>query len=461
MASLEELPDELVVSIVEYLTHPSLSRFSRVNRRFHGLTVPSLYATFAGPKAQQFLRTITTSPLRDQYKLAKRVKKVQWRAYIQGVGDPTGTRARIKRCIPNSERQPIIQAYQELGLQTPSESIEPSLDISFAKSFLPFEHWFLDFFLSFVPDVEHINIYDAWHWDHGTRWFAHLAINADRFQSLNTVVIHGPMRFSNIIPLLTVPTLRSLELHLVLILRLPRASQLLGAEQLDEYNLSPSSLQIEHLAIKRSYLSSKTICDLLDSIKSLKSFTYEHKRHKLSYPRESRIIMDYSHLGAALKRHPRLVSLRLHDKHDAWLTGLQHILTVLPNLEELDIKLPHHVSHAVAKAPDRPYQIDFDTWLESYFPPAPLRTLKLRSGSSSSSFLRSFQQHCNTTACKQPVIENALNSVVVLRALARRGLRRVCVAIPASVGYSWQSFQFTKRVYWSAGLKFNVVDYED
>lgn len=57
--------------------------------------------------------------------------------------------------------------------------------------------------------------------------------------------------------------------------------------------------------------------------------------------------------------------------------------------------------------------------------------------------------------------DNALNSGTVLRALAKYGLRRVCVAFSPSDRYSWQSFQHTRGVYKSAGLDFNVTDYED
>ncbi|KAH7408565.1 hypothetical protein DE146DRAFT_646603 [Phaeosphaeria sp. MPI-PUGE-AT-0046c] len=168
MSSLEDLPDELLVAVVGYLRPPSLPKVSLVNHRFHSLTISHLYATFAGPKAQQFLRTITTS--QDQYRLAERVKKVQWRAYINDVKDPTGVRAKIKRCITGSERQPVIKAYQQLGLRGPSDSCGPPLDVLFARKLNPYEHWYLEFFLSFLPNVTDVEIHDAWHWDDCIRW---------------------------------------------------------------------------------------------------------------------------------------------------------------------------------------------------------------------------------------------------------------------------------------------------
>lgn len=244
------------------------------------------------------------------------------------------------------------------------------MDSRFADSFIPVGHWYLEFFLSFVPNVEDVEIHDAWHWNHQTRWFTHLAVNTERFKCLKTVVIHGPMRLTNIMPLLTIPTLRSLELDLVMDLNFSRRRQPPWQVALEMYGVTPNSLTLEHLAIKRSYISTEHLCSLLDSIKGLKSFVYEHKRHKLSsYPRELRLTVAYPRLGEALARHSNtLTSMRLHDKHDSWLTGLQHVLTVLPNLEELDIKLPHDVSHAVTQTPRQPFQVDVDMWLESYFP---------------------------------------------------------------------------------------------
>lgn len=169
MASLEELPDELIIAVVDYLSFTSLPNLNRVNHRFHNLTTPHLYTTFAGPKAQQFLRTIT-SPLREERDLAQHVKKVQWRAYADNVHDRTGARARIKRCIPTSERQPVVRAYQQLGLRVPPDSRDPPLDVLFTRDLIPYEHWYLEFFLSFLPNVSDLEVHDTWQWNNHRHW---------------------------------------------------------------------------------------------------------------------------------------------------------------------------------------------------------------------------------------------------------------------------------------------------
>ncbi|KAH7408564.1 hypothetical protein DE146DRAFT_378665 [Phaeosphaeria sp. MPI-PUGE-AT-0046c] len=293
--------------------------------------------------------------------------------------------------------------------------------------------------------------------------FTHLATNAARFKCLNTVIIHGPLLLSNVIPLFLMPTLRSLELHQAITLPSQADRQLpWEASETDQYNLTPNSIALESLALKKSYLQTTALSMLLNSIKSLKSFTYEHVRHKLSHPRDMRLLVDYMHLADALARHSdTLATLRLHDKYDTWMTGLMYVLTRLHRLEELDIKLPHEAAQALIQTPSRPSAIEVDMWLEAYFPPASLHTLKLRSAVTARAFSRSFARHCRAPACKRFADDNALNSVTVLRALAKRGLKHVCLAFSVCDLPAPDCFLLTQGVFASAGLEFELVDYYD
>lgn len=299
--------------------------------------------------------------------------------------------------------------------------------------------------------------------------FTHFASNIERFKCLKTVTMHGPLRLPNVTPLLELPRIRSLELHRVIVMRIQAHRSL--AWDMDEpnhYPLKAGSIALESLALKKSYIKAIALKALLHCIKSLKSFTYEHVRHRLSHPINTQLVLDYSQLGSALAGHAgTLTSLRIHDERDEGMLGLIQVLTHLPALEELDIRLPQNAAEALTQTSTSPVQIDVDMWIEKNFPSAPLHTLKV--WTKNRKFQRSFWHHCSAPTCKQFADSNALNSIVVLHALAKRGLKRVCLAfrdehghVPSLSTQPWlEDFAFTKGVFASAGLEFVLVDYDE
>jgi hypothetical protein len=301
-ATLSKLPDELILEITEHLAFSSLLDLSLVNWRFRRVTLPKIYARFSGNKPAQFLRTIALPLPAGRPELARRVKSVKWECdpdVVSPDGFGTGESE-----ISTPDRWAIARAFQQLVLATPPEG-QASLDSHFARHIrgpLYMHHWALDFFLMFVPNVEEVDVYSAWQWDDHKYWFTHIAANAGRFKQLKSIVLGGPMRIENIIPLLTMPSLKNLELDEVIIMR-QNADDAFPWEQPDRLVLEDASSGIEWLTMNYSWLPTASIVYILNLIEGLKYFRYEHQQNDLSVSPEESIPVEYASLVTALLRH--------------------------------------------------------------------------------------------------------------------------------------------------------------
>jgi hypothetical protein len=135
--------------------------------------------------------------------------------------------------------------------------------------------WYLEFFLFFTPKVESVIVHDAWQWDDHLYWFGNVAANPIHFQHLKSITLHGPLRLQNLVPLLTLPSIRNMELYQVVEMR-------------QEYGIKPrlaGGSSLERLVLQQSDVDFH--CDatisVLESLGELKSFTYDYLPNELVY----------------------------------------------------------------------------------------------------------------------------------------------------------------------------------
>jgi hypothetical protein len=144
--------------------------------------------------------------------------------------------------------------------------------------------WYLELFLFFTPKVEKLTVHDAWQWDDHLYWFKSLAANPSHFENLRFVTVFGPLRLRNIVPLLTLPSLRTLELIQAIDMRREpdRAFSWDGGGEhyVDRRLASGSSL--ESLLLRESDFHFPSALVIGYALKKLKSFTYEHISHELT-----------------------------------------------------------------------------------------------------------------------------------------------------------------------------------
>jgi hypothetical protein len=300
-AALDMLPDELIVAIVEHLAPPSLLDLNLVNRRLHNLTLENVYAAFSGPNTACFLRTITLPPPNGRPDLAERVKMVTWEL-DPDPDDSLQTFNSPPISISSSDRWAVTRAYQQLVL-VPVETQVPleSRFASHVRGIFEVDHWALEFFLMFVPNVEELKVQGAWLWDDHAYWFTNVAANRTRFSRLRSIELWGPLRIENIIPLLSMPSLKNLELKEVIVMR-QNTEETFQWEQPDRRVLEDASSGLENLIMKKSHVPTTSLVSILNALKGLKEFEYEHVLNSLSHPMEE-IPIDHTILATALSKH--------------------------------------------------------------------------------------------------------------------------------------------------------------
>jgi hypothetical protein len=300
--TLDMLPDELMLAIIEHMALPALLNFNLVSKRLYRLTLENVYAMFPGPNAACFLRTITLPPPTGRPELAMLVKSVVWTSDLGVMSyHPAGS---PPMNISASDRWAIARAYQQLELVLPAES-QVSLDSRFAshvRGIFEENDWALEFFLMFVPNVEELKVHGAWQWDDHTYWFTNVAANPTRFNRLKSIEIHGPMRINNIIPLLTMPSLKNLDLEQVIVMRRNEEGTFPWWEPTRRV-LEDASSGLEKLTLAKSHIPASSLASILKAIRGLKHFRYEHVINYLSHPPHIPIPLNYNKLAPALADH--------------------------------------------------------------------------------------------------------------------------------------------------------------
>jgi hypothetical protein len=288
MATLDSLPDELILGIVNLVDFPFLLRLNLVNRRLHYLTLELVYSNFPGRTAALFLRTVAQSP--SWHNLAKLIKNIEWRMYL------LPDREKAQNEVFETQRQAIAQAYRQLG-HTGSLDVECVTQL---RGTPLRQHWFLELFMSFLPNVESLKVYDSWYWDDHTYWFSNVAANPSR---LKNVEIDGPLRIQDVHPLLTIPSMRDLTLHQVVVPRREEGKEVPWEHDDHRVQLDDASSEIESLQLFVSCLSTEILVELIGKFKYLRCFAYEHQPSNELQPEYEDFEVDEKGLEMALERH--------------------------------------------------------------------------------------------------------------------------------------------------------------
>ncbi|KZM23567.1 uncharacterized protein EKO05_0011272 [Ascochyta rabiei] len=302
---LEFLPEELILTIVDHLdceNFQSLRALSQASQRLHRLTLEHLYHGFPGRNSELFLRTIAKSP-----KLASHVKQAIWHQ-----------ERRTRLHIDNIEKTHIVRKLNQL--------VVPQQGTDLAEQFAKFgkndDYWYMEVLLLFMPNLESLTIRDSWLWDDHHYWFKSLSpfFNPLCNSKLTTATLYGPLRIENTVPLLTIPSLRTLELTQVIVMRregyrvfqwsLWPVARLLP----DRDPIAETGSNLETLALRESDIDLAHLLPILRGIKALKSFTYEHHPNDLAVQTDTAVHGEHANKDAVS---------RICEMHCASLTHLR------------------------------------------------------------------------------------------------------------------------------------------
>ncbi|KAF1934925.1 hypothetical protein EJ02DRAFT_460810 [Clathrospora elynae] len=314
LANLDTLPDELILGILDYISiedYASLRALNATNWHLHRLTVDRLYSRFPGRAPEQFLRAVVLPPSDERTTLANHVNEVVWWTHDHWTRQARG------RCLSLGDRHLLANKLRSSGCIL--NVTDPSLDLP--RRFIGFSAeyevhwWYLEFFLFFTPKVQKLVVHDVWHWDDHTYWFENLAANPERFENLKSITLCGPLRLENVVPLLTLPSIRNMELTQVISMRQEPGREFSWTNDRDRYlerRLPAGGSSLEHLTLRDSHIYFKKLGGELSALRNLKSFTYDHLKNELGPSELSTYAFPV--LGSLLPREgSSLEYLRIRD----------------------------------------------------------------------------------------------------------------------------------------------------
>jgi hypothetical protein len=267
---MEDLPNELVLEIFEYLFQTDvryLWNISLANRRLHRLAKELIYSTYSLDHGNPalFIRALASSPgLQDC------VQDVSWDCRRKNNYTlVTSDAFQFGQDFTPSERR-----YLEDKVGYGSSLGMAGLNQRFA--FLG-EESYLGTFLMFTPKVQTITVAIPSKWNHHAFWFKS-ALTSPMFAHLKKACIVGPMRIQNILPLLLIPSLRTLELRNVEVNRnLVQQGVPFEWKTNGEIvrRIQSEGSDLEHIYLHGFSIEPTEILRLLKSIRSLKTFEFE------------------------------------------------------------------------------------------------------------------------------------------------------------------------------------------
>jgi hypothetical protein len=333
---LSTLPNELLTTVFKQLDTSSLLSLTLINRHIHAITIDIIYTTFNGNNPAKFLRTLASLPSRERSRRAGQVKSVTW--------NRTPAQSIWLRVITLKEWRVISAAFRGLGVIAPEGE-----DIAQADSPVKLtQHSFFEFLLLFFPKLEKLEVTDECQWEESEYWFTNITPNVHLFSRLRQITMLGPLRLENVVPLLRLPALDTLDVMEVF----SSSSKERYAESI-EYSppmhifddrkpsmwdaLRNISSGLEHLILRDSYLDSKKLGAVLGVLPALKSLHYEHFYTHFA---EEEVDTDepwYEQLATALSSHNgTLEFLRIHTQDSMFANQLCSLTTALPSLKSLD-----------------------------------------------------------------------------------------------------------------------------
>lgn len=286
--TLTSLPEELLLTILTHIPTPgTLLALTQTCRLLHRLTTPYLYHTFPGPNSSPFLRTISHHPA-----LASHTRKAVWRK--QRKNPPS---------IDTIEKTHIVTRLNQLCVPHGTD-----LAASFAKYGLRDEYWFFEILLLFLPNLREVEVCEAWLWDDHHYWFKSLS----RFfnplvrvgSGLRRVQVEGPMRIENVVPLLTIESLRDMELSQVTVMRREGFRVFQWEVWPVQRVVGARSSKLERLVLRESYVLPETLAPVLSAIEGLREFEYEHVPSELAEDVDFPVDFPFAgELGACVRLH--------------------------------------------------------------------------------------------------------------------------------------------------------------
>lgn len=272
------------------------------------------------------------------------------------------------------------------------------------------------------------------------------------------------MQLLSILPLLSLSSLRTLELSEVVEMRMDEDDlpiwEIEGSHRY-AHNLDPASHALENLALKKSYIETSILCRLIMASEGLKSFTYEHIQNDLSYLEDEEVALDYHLLATTLAHQAStLIYLHLDDEANTYGHGIVQVVEQLPALEELDI----YLSALLPFASGNYSSSDMIHFLSRCFPTSSLRTVTIHCDAQTPE--EWFAHYCLGFLTVETMDNDAVGpptreaqATEFLRCLARRGVERLCAIKrdnPLNFPYEKYHADLTRKIIESAGMEYVV-----
>lgn len=367
LASLDTLPEELILAILAHIhTLSALASLSLTNRRLQRLSLPCLYRAFPGRNSELFLRTISHHP-----GIAAHTKHAVWQQERRTVSH-----------ISPLEKQHITNRLNELCVPHGTD-----LTAQFTKFGKNDDYWYFEILLLFMPSVEKVAVKESWLWDDHHYWFKSLSpfFNPLCVSNLKKALIEGPIRIENIVPLLTIPTLRELELTQVTVMRREGYRVFQWSVWPVQKILPERGSNLEVLTLRESYVDLELLVPVLGGVKGLREFTYEHVPNDLADETAQTHRVNTHALTACLSMHAdSLEYVRVRDTEPFdWGSMAEYLFgaargdtnahSTFPNLKTIDIGPAGIGTRSPLQSPSFPLQ---DIGPQVF--PASLETLRIQ-----------------------------------------------------------------------------------
>ncbi|KAF2737690.1 hypothetical protein EJ04DRAFT_550418 [Polyplosphaeria fusca] len=265
--TIDDLPDELLLYILEYLpgfdSHnlqlPTLTNISRVNHRLHNVVIEKLYAVYDSRFIDPylFLRTLMMNPVAS--------RKVQRVSFTYG---PYTNRGRTRYARSVKDRQIIKSGFKSLDL--PDWKIwattcnnDDNNEMLYAAV------------LMHTPNVISLRVDDNKTPHNIPHWIQLIrhAVGRGNFGRLHTFSLLeevwiniDSLRLTNLVPVFRLPSLRRLTL-----LGLVETSRTVKGDPYPfKWPIYVASLPLEQLSLLRSSIDVKVLTRIMDSCRSLK-----------------------------------------------------------------------------------------------------------------------------------------------------------------------------------------------
>jgi hypothetical protein len=280
-AELSTLPEEVLLEILDYFLETiystdqvrALYNLCLTSRQLYRLSKPYLYSYVDNRliEPRKLLRTLLQEP-----HMTEQVRNLQW---FDDHGNiiPCWKRHDKKYALTHIERRELCKRVDEFGLGNPRV---------YARAFQlqrPKDH--LAALLLLCPNVRSIDVCDTnvccyprgyhvtppWLRILGAVGIGITKVPSQHFQQLSAIRIRmGPIQLRFIPPLLNLPLLRTLMLEDVYQPDTDAIIQLIW----DDW-VGPRSSSIENLYVENSYIDSKSLAQLVGSIRALRLFCFE------------------------------------------------------------------------------------------------------------------------------------------------------------------------------------------